>query len=232
MRGFIQLVLIVVGVSMGSIAYAEDDKEPATIHVRGSGQTRMKPDKADVNLAIEVRANTAQAAREQAASAMKALLAAIEEEGIEDKDIQTSYMSLQPEYVANNKISGYQLSNQVIVSVHDITKVGAVIDRAVQAGGNATRVQGVSFEVENTTKGLAQARERAYADALSVAEQYAKLAGLKLGKALHINEGGSPANNPIAYKQSRAMLMEASSTPVQAGEETLSVSVEVVFAVE
>lgn len=218
-----------------SAAHSEGNEHhrPNSIHVSGQGRISVRPDKADINLAVEVHTKTAKAAREQAAKTMSAVIDAVKNMGVAEKDIQTSYVSLSPEYADGNKIVGYQLSNQLVVCVRDVDKAGAVIDTAVQAGGNATRVQGMSFAVENSTEALVQAREKAYQDAKAKAQQYAKLAGVNLGRAMQINEGSGTSPAPVPYADGAFMMKSsAPSTPVQAGEQEVVVSVDVVFGIE
>ncbi len=208
-------------------------QRPNSIHVNGLGRVSVRPDKADINLAIEVHTRTAKAAREQAAAAMVAVIDAVKKMGIAEKDIQTSYVSLSPDYAEGNKIAGYQLSNQLIVGVRDVDKAGAVIDTAVQAGGNATRVQGMTFSVENPTEAQVLAREKAYEDALAKAKQYAKLAGVTLGRAMHITEGNNESRPPMPYATEAFQMVKRSvDTPVQVGEQEVSVAVDIVFGVE
>lgn len=228
---------VLIGAGFMSVGYADEGNaryhRPPSIQVSGLGRVLARPDKADITLAVDAQAKTAKAAREQAAVAMKSLIKAVEEIGIEDKDIQTSYVSLQPDYDATgNKIVRYHLNNQVVVCVRDIDKAGAVVDAAVQAGGDATRVQGLSFAVDNSTEALAQARTKAYDDARKKAEQYAKLAGVSLGKVLHITEGEGRGIAPVPYAGEFAMLKRSADTPVQVGEQEIAVNVEIVFAID
>jgi len=213
----------------------KSDPLPPSIHVNGIGHVSVAPDKADVSLSVEVQAKTAESARTQAAGAMTALIKAVKAAGVADKDIQTRYVSLYPIYAPDtaNKITGYQLSNQVTVCVRDIAKISTIMDSAVNAGGNFTRIQGISFAIDNPEAALNQAREIAYKNARGKAEHYAKLANVNLGRAIYINEGGL-APVPVPYTEMSAMksAMVSDSTPVQAGEQEVSVSVDVVFGVE
>lgn len=231
--------LALLGTGLLSIAHADDHdhRRPNSIHVSGMGRISIAPDKAELTLSVEVQAKSAEAARNQAATAMAALIKAVKNADVADKDIQTRYVSLYPIYTPDtaNKISGYQLANQVTVIVRDIGKISSVIDSAVNAGGNAVRVQGVSFAIDNPESALSQAREKAYADALSKAEQYAKLADIRLGRAIQISEGGGMPPMPVPFAEMSAMKLggrAADSTPVQVGEQEVSVTVEVVFGVE
>lgn len=227
------LAIILVGVNLMSIAYAEGSESSRSniIQVSGVGRVSMQPDKADLILAVDVQGKTAKATHEQAANAMAALIETIKNLAVAEKDIQTSYVSLQPEYdQTGNKIVRYRLNNQVTVCVRDISKVGAVVDAALQAGGDATRVQILNFGIDNSTEALVQAREKAYEDAQSKAAQYAKLAGVKLGRVIRITEGNSAM--PVPYAREAVMMKASVDTPMQAGEQELSVTVGVTFAIE
>jgi len=155
--------------------------------------------------------------------------------GVADKDIQTRYVSLSPIYADTaNKITGYQLANQVVVCVRDINKISTIMDSAVKAGGNAVRIQGISFAIANPESALSQARELAYKDARAKAEQYARLAGISLGRVIYVSEGGVPPM-PVPYAEMSVMKradMAGGATPVQVGEQDVSVTVDVVFGVE
>jgi uncharacterized protein len=236
---FIFLALILLSTLLMSVANAEtlDSQRPRSIHVSGTGKVFVAPDKADLTLSVEVQAKTAEAARNQAANAMEALIKAVKNEGVADKDIQTRSVSLYPNYSPDtaNKITGYQLSNQVAVCIRDISKASDIIDSAVKAGGNSTRVQGINFGIDNPESALAKARDKAYANAKVKAEQYAKLAGVGLGSPLHISEGSDIPATPMPYGEVRMMksaMADSASTPVQVGEQEVSVTVDVMFGIE
>jgi uncharacterized protein len=236
---FIFLTLILLSIQLMSVANAEtlDNHRPRSIHVSGTGKVSVAPDKADLTLSVEVQAKTAEAARNQAANAMEALIKAVKNEGVADKDIQTRSVSLYPNYSPDtaNKITGYQLSNQVAVCIRDISKASDIIDSAVKAGGNSTRVQGINFGIDNPESALAKARDKAYANAKVKAEQYAKLAGVGLGSPLHISEGSDIPAKPMPYGEVRMMkaaMADSASTPVQVGEQEVTITVDVMFGIE
>jgi uncharacterized protein len=213
-----------------------DLHRPRSIHVSGTGKVPVAPDKADLSLSVEVQAKTAEGARNQAAAAMEALIKAVQDADVADKDIQTRSVSLYPNYSPDNgnKIIGYQLSNQVAVGIRDINNVSAVIDSAVKAGGNSTRMQGINFALDNPEKALAEAREKAYANAKIKAQQYAKLAGVALGSPLHISESSDIPPGPMPYEEMRIKTTMAASisTPVHTGEQEVSVTVDVMFGIQ
>ncbi|WP_262966305.1 SIMPL domain-containing protein [Methylobacter psychrophilus] len=229
--------LIVIGLISSVHAENSDHNHPHSIQVNGMGIVLIAPDKADLILAIEIQAKSAEIARDQAGATMTALIKAIKESNVADKDIQTRQVSLYPIYKqdAANKINGYQLANRVTICVRDISKVSTIIDSAVTAGGNAVRLQAINFAIDNPEAALAQAREKAYANAHAKAEQYAKLAGLTLGRVMHISEGNSMQPMSVPYAEMSVMRKATStdnSTPIQAGEQEVSVTTEVIFGAE
>jgi hypothetical protein len=160
---------------------------------------------------------------------MAKVLAALKSAGIAEKDYQTSRLSLQPQYPPNRSgptsIVGYRASNRVTIRLRDVTKVANVIDTLVAAGAN--EIGGINFMVSQASKLLDDARAQAIADARRKAEIYAKAAGVALGAPLSISEGGSPG--PVFRSK---MATQVAAAPVAQGEETLSVTVDVSWAIK
>ncbi|MGQ0658939.1 MAG: SIMPL domain-containing protein [Chromatiales bacterium] len=205
-----------------------------SIRVTGTGKASVKPDIAIINLGVEARASTAEEARARAAMAMTAVLEAARRARVEDKDMQTTWVGLNPVYApdSGNRISGYEVSHQLTLKVHDISSAGTVLDGAVKAGGDAARLQGLSFGIEDTGTAESEAREKAYADARARAEQYARHSGMRLGKPLRISEAGGGVAPPIPMGAMTRMATAEAATPVQTGEQEVAVSVEVVFGID
>jgi uncharacterized protein len=161
---------------------------------------------------------------------MGKVLLALKGAGIEEKDYQTSRLSLQPQYAPNrtgsSPITGYRASNRVTIRLRDVTKVANVIDVLVSAGAND--IGGINFTVSQPSKHLDEAREKAVADARRKAEIFAKAAGVTLGEPLSISEEGAPA--PMFRGKMAAPM--AAGAPVAQGEETLSVTVGVSWAIK
>ena len=206
---------------------------PSAISVTGQGTLSVRPDLAQVDAGVASDAKTAREASEANNVAMAKVLAALKGAGIEDKDYQTSRLSLQPEYAPNrtgpSPIVGYRASNRVTIKVHDVAKVASVIDTLVTAGAND--IGNINFTVTQASKLLDEAREKAVADARRKAEIYAKAAGVTLGAPLSISEEGAPA--PLFRAKTLAMApMETSAPPIAQGEETLSVTVSVTWAIK
>ena len=205
---------------------------PSAVSVTGEASISVAPDIAFVDAGVATDAKTAHEASDANNVAMGKVMAALKGANIDARDIQTSRLSLQPQYAPNRSgpspIVGYRASNRVTVRIHDVTKVANVIDTLVGAGAND--IGNVNFEVSQASKLLDDAREKAVADARRKAEIYARAAGVALGAPLSISEEGAPQP---AFRAKMAMPMAAAApTPIAQGEETLSVSVAVTWAIK
>jgi uncharacterized protein YggE len=203
---------------------------PAVISVTGEATVSVPPDLAQIDGGVTTEAKTAREASDANNAAMGKVLLALKGAGIDEKDFQTSRLSLQPQTAPNrtgpSAIIGYRASNRVTLRLRDVTKVASVIDTLVAAGAND--IGGINFMVSQASKLLDEAREQAIADARRKAEIYAKAAGVTLGAPISISEAGAPG--PILYRRMAAGL--AASTPVAQGEETLAVTVSVSWAIK
>jgi uncharacterized protein YggE len=203
---------------------------PSAISVTGEATVSVPPDLAQVDAGVTSDAKTAREASDANNAAMGKVLLALKGAGIEQKDYQTSRLSLQPQYPANRSgpspIVGYRASNRVTIRVRDVTKIANVIDTLVGAGGND--IGGINFIVSQASKLLDDARTQAVADARRKAEIYAKAAGVTLGAPLSISEEGA-APRPVFRAK---MAAEMAATPVAQGEEQLSVTVNVSWAIK
>jgi uncharacterized protein len=203
---------------------------PPAISVTGEATVSVAPDLAQIDGGVTSDGKTAREASEANNAAMGKVLLALKGAGIEEKDYQTSRLSLQPQYAPNrtgsSPITGYRASNRVTIRLRDVTKVANVIDVLVSAGAND--IGGINFTVSQPSKHLDEAREKAVADARRKAEIFAKAAGVTLGEPLSISEEGAPA--PMFRGKMAAPM--AAGAPVAQGEETLSVTVGVSWAIK
>jgi uncharacterized protein YggE len=127
------------------------------------------------------------------------------------------------------RIKGYEVSESVSAKLRDLVGAGDVIGKAVLAGGNAARINGISLDLEETGALVSQARDKAFADARAKAAQYAKAAGRPLGAVVSIAE--VVANpSPVSVPQSARLLSGSSAVPVQPGSQSVGVTVTVVYA--
>ena len=207
-----------------------ESEPPAVISVTGEAKISAPPDLAQIDGGVTSEAKTAREASEANNAAMGKVLLALKGAGIDEKDYQTSRLSLQPQSSSKSNgpptITGYRASNRVTIRLRDVTKVANVIDTLVGAGAND--IGGINFMVSQASKLLDEAREKAIADARRKAEIYAKAAGVTLGAPLSISESGAPA--PIVFRRMAAGVAE--SAPVAPGEETLQLSVSVSWAIK
>ena len=227
--------LLAVALAAGTLAAAPALAQgipPAAISVTGEATVSVPPDLAEVDGGVASEAKTAREASEANNAAMAKVLAALKGAGIDAKDIQTSRLSLQPQSAPNrtgpSAVVGYRASNRVTIRVRDVTKVANVIDTLVGAGAN--EIGGINFVVSQASKLLDDIREKAIADARRKAEIYAKAAGVTLGEPLSIaEEGGSM---PVFRGKMAAPMATMAPAPVAQGEETLSVTVSVTWAIK
>ena len=211
-----------------------DSDFPSAISVTGEAIVSAPPDLAQIDAGVVSDAKTAREASDANNAAMSKVLQALKGANIDDKDIQTSRLSLQPQYTSPGSsrpgpttVTGYRASNHVTVKLHDVTKVAGVIDTLVAAGAN--EIGGINFMVSQASKLLDEAREKAVADARRKAEIYARAAGVTLGAPLSIAEAGAPV---MPLFRAKMAPMAAAATPIAQGEETLSVSVSITWAVK
>jgi uncharacterized protein len=224
------LLAAAIGASALLAAPARAQAVPPAITVSGEATVSVAPDLAQVEAGVTSDAKTAREASEANNAAMGKLLLALKAAGIDAKDIQTSRLSLQPQSAPNrstNTVVGYRASNQVTVRLRDVTKVASTIDLLVGAGAND--IGGINFMVSQASKLLDDAREQAVADARRKAEIYAKAAGVTLGAPLNISEEGSPG--PV-FRGKMMAAAPMAATPVAQGEQTLSVTVGVSWAIK
>ncbi|HET9584916.1 MAG TPA: SIMPL domain-containing protein [Bradyrhizobium sp.] len=203
---------------------------PPAISVSGEATVSVAPDQAQIDGGVTSDGKTAREASEANNAAMGKVLLALKGAGIEEKDYQTSRLSLQPQYAPNrtgsSPITGYRASNRVTIRLRDVTKVANVIDVLVGAGAND--IGSINFTVSQPSKHLDEAREKAVADARRKAEIFARAAGVTLGEPLSISEEGAPA--PMFRGKLAAPM--AAGAPVAQGEETLSVTVNVSWTIK
>jgi uncharacterized protein YggE len=209
----------------GVLVLAPAQASEKTVTVTGEATVGIAPDTAIIRIGVSSQEKTAREAGEANAKQMTLVLAAIKAGGIAERDIQTSRLSLQPQYDPNKggtaRLTGFQATNQVTVRLRDIDNLPAVLDRAISAGAN--EMSGIEFMVSEQSKLLDQARDDAMADARRKAELYAKAAGAKLGQVVSISEEGpTPQPRPI-------QAVRAGAVPVAPGEQTLRAIVSVSY---
>lgn len=220
---------LVAAALLGVMAVPALAAEPTTLSLHASAEVSAAPDTATVTAGVVTQAGDAAAALAANSQRMTAVLAAVRKAGVKSADIQTSSLSLQPKYVYQQnespRLTGFEASNQVQVTLHDVSRIGAVIDALVAAGGN--RIDGPNFSVSNAEQLLDGARTAAVRKARARAELYAEAAGLRVERIRSIAEDSGRA--PVV-PMLRAMAADsAAPTPVEAGAVNLSVNVAMQF---
>ena len=219
------------GASQAASALSGGIQGQSGISVSGEGSIDLTPDLALLNVGVEAVAESVSQARDEAAQAMDAIIAAVKAHGLEDRDIQTRAFNIWPQYdYQNNRrtLIGYTVSSSATVKIRDIDNIGPIIDDVADAGGNATRIDGIQFTVEDPKPHMTDLREAAFQDAKSKAEHLATLAGVELGPLTYVTESsGVPVARDMAIE--RAALAAAPSTSISGGELQISMYVQAVF---
>ncbi len=199
-----------------------------TIEVVGEASVEAPPDFAKVTLGVTTAGKDAGSAMAINARASGALIAALKGEGIAAADIQTSSLSISPTYAsqapgssAPPAITGYEVGNMVTVTARDLSRLGALLDKAVAGGANA--MYGVAFGESNVSELLDKARPLAVADARRKAEIYAAAGGARLGRLMGLTDQASP--QPSFVGRAYVTAAKAAPMPIEAGQDKLSVSV-------
>lgn len=195
------------------------------ITVVGSGETRLRPDIATIQLGVETRAATTSEALTQNSTQMTALIDKLKALSIAETDIQTSNFNINAEYNSDNQqITGYIVGNTVSVTIRNLDQAGTLIDQVVAVGAN--RVYGIGFSVADPAAAMTQARDAAVANARAKAEQMAKTSGATLGQVLQISEQITGAPPMPLMMAERA---DAANTPVMAGEQGIMAQVQITY---
>lgn len=211
--------------------------QPTTISVEGEGKVTAVPDIAELTFGVQTGPQkTANAAKDILTKSMNAAFEAVKALGIEEKDISTEYLSLNPSYDWNEgrqTLRGYEGSQQLRVKVRDLDKVSDVLSAAVNAGAN--QAGGVQFTIDDPQGLRAEAREKAIKNAQEKAEVLADQLGVKIVKLQSFNEGGG-YSPPMPY-MAKAMEgvgggVEDAGVPLPPGEQEIQVNVSLTFEVK
>jgi hypothetical protein len=199
-----------------------------TLNLAADGEIKAAPDMATISLGVMTEAKTAAAAMASNAQRMSQVMAALQKAGIAAKDIQTSGLNLNAQYQYEQnmppRLTGYQASNQVTVTVHDLARLGAAVDATVNAGAN--QVNGISFGLDDPTSAENAARERAVKALQAKADLYARATGYRVGRLVSLSEGGGYSAPPPMPMMMNQMKREAmADTAVSPGELRVRVDV-------
>jgi uncharacterized protein YggE len=203
-----------------------------TLNLSASGESKVTPDLATITLGVQTDGATAAGAMSANAVQMNKVIAALKKAGIAERDIQTSTLNVNPQYVyVENKpprLNGYQASNQVTIQVRDLAKLGQTVDASVNAG--ATNVGGISFGLQDPQAAEDAARLDAVKALQAKADLYAGATGYRIVRLVSLGEGGgyTPAPPMPMYAMAK-MERAADSSPVSAGELKVRVDVSATY---
>ena len=218
--------------------------QQAGIWVNGVGTVVTEPNITNLSLGVEASASTVTLARNEAATAMTAIVAFLTSNGVAERDIRTQSFNISPQYTFRERLedgfrtnervlTGYQVTNTVSVKVRELDQTGAILDGVVKAGGDLIRINGISFTVDDPSPLKVQARELAVQEAMKKAQELATLAGVGLGQLIFISETSStPIFNQVEARGDFARAASFAATPISAGETQIQVSVQAVFAIQ
>lgn len=202
-----------------------------TLSLAASGEVSRKPDMATISTGVQTEAPTAAEALRLNATRMTQVIAALKKGGIADKDIQTSGLSLSPQYVYQEnlppKLTGYQASNQVTVVVRDLTRLGLAVDAVVNAGANS--LGGIAFGLQNSDAAEDAARLDAVKALQAKADLYARATGYRIARLVTLSEGGGYSPPTPMPMLAMARMDKAESTPVEAGELKVRIDINATF---
>ncbi len=232
--------LVLGAASLSAAAEAQQSTITQTIagtrlDISATGEVTRVPDVAIISAGVVTRSTTATGAIQEAADRMSRVLAALKRAGIEERDIQTSNLSLNPEYrYENNKapqLVGYSASNQVTVRFRDIRNSGKILDALVSEGAN--QINGPNLTIDKPEAALDEARAKAVAIGRARAELYARATGLRVVRLVSVSESGGyappPPMPPMVMMGERS---QAADTKIAPGEQKLQVTLSMVFELQ
>lgn len=229
----LSLVLVVMSLTIYAIAQGGSGTNIAdTITMSGYAEQKVVPDTATLSIGVVIESETSKEAADENAAIMSAVMEELKAIGLEDREIQTSYVSVYPiyNYDGERSITGYSASNSVQVTTTKLDNLSEIIDRSTAAGAN--QIGGISFSVSDDMQEefREDLLEEAIADASSKANDLADSLGVKITgvQTASINED----NGPIIYyarDMAESAMDGAVSTPIEPGEFPVSMSVQVTY---
>lgn len=225
-------VIFALGLAAAALAACDSDSarsvgdDTRQVTVVGTGRVQESPDTLTADLGIEFTAPDATVAMNQANDRQHAVIDAVIGAGVEDADITTTQVSLQPQYAESEPttIAGYRAANTVEVRIRQLDSASRVLAAVVETGGDATRIDSVGYSIDDDSQLVRDARDRAFNDARARAQQYAQLSGLGLGEVISISE------LPDATRPTPAVRAPmAADVPLEPGQQTVSFSVTAVW---
>ncbi|NOY98539.1 MAG: SIMPL domain-containing protein [Chloroflexi bacterium] len=233
-KTFLFSLLIVLTLGLGACAPATSQTAPArTLNVSGSGQAILTPDIAAISIGVRTEGESAAAALSRNNARAQNVADTLTKFGVAEEDIQTRNFSIWPSQKrdSSGNVIGttYVVDNTVYVTVRDLEKLGELLDAVVQSGAN--NINNIQFDVDDKTAALSAARIAAIESAHQQALELAEAAGVKLGEVQTISFYDSTPQT-VDLRRADFAMAEAASVPVQPGQTSLTVTVNVVYEIK
>jgi uncharacterized protein len=203
------------------------EKSVGGITVTGVGTTTSVPDEAAFTIGVQTEGPTAREALAANSEQMRRVIAAVRSAGVAKSDVKTQDVSVSASYADEGRIDGYSARNSVLVTIHDLSKAGAILDAASNAGANEVYGPMLSRSDEDAIQ--AKALREAVSNARKKAEALAAAAGVSLGRVTAISEGFSAGPQP--YAEGAPSLRAKADTPIEPGTQDTQAAVTVTFAI-
>ena len=229
------LLIMALGTARAPVAYAEDTIRERVVSVTASGELRAEPDVAQVSVGVVSQAKSAKAALADNNKQFAAVLAALKQLGIAPADIATNDFQVSPIYnrqktsngAVSNAIEAFRVVNSATVTIRDLRQTGTVIDVATENGAN--QLGAVRFEISGIETKLDYARRDAMENAIRRAKLYATAAGAALGEIFVIEEQVGGHQPRYVQFDRMATSSRAEATPIEAGQQTVRVTIHAVW---
>lgn len=235
--------LVVMGLVAGIVAAAgttatarttsgaPSSMEPRTITAVGTGVVKGTPDVLELSLGVSTRERSAAEALSKNSELANKVVALLRVAGVEEKDVQTSGLSISPVFDDNDEhLVAYAVVNTVNAEVHKIGDAGKIIDAATKVAGDSIVVNSLYFSFDDNSGLVSAARQNAVKRAKVQAAQLAQAAGVELGDLMTIGETGTPYGPPLPFT-GESDSSAKSATPISPGTETTTVDVTLVYAI-
>lgn len=217
-------------------AFSEDLKLVRSISLSGHGEVHASPDLAIVSMGVLSSAATAREALDANTKAMTDLMAVLKAANIAAKDIATSNFNVAPryDYGQNNgqppKVTGYDVTNTVSVTLRKLDAIGELLDKAVSSGSN--QINGITFSIANPQSAMDEARKEAVKDAKRKADLYASATSVAVGNLISLNEGAAYQPPQPMMMQAKTMASDAGAVPIAQGEQVIAIDVNITWEIK
>ena len=201
------------------------------LEVSATGEAARVPDLAIISAGVVTRQTTATAAIQENAARMERVLSALKRAGIEERDVQTSSINLNPEYRYQEnrapQLVGYTASNQVSIRFRDIRNTGKILDALVAEGAN--QINGPTLTIDKPEAALDEARLKALANGRARADVYARALGRRVARIVSISESGGSSPVPPPMPMMMEARAQSADSKILPGEQKLQVTLSIVF---